>query len=217
MKQLQIICKAIEYYIKEKIKEHNFFEHKLLKNIGTLVHFGLTSQDINSSSYMLSMKDSIETVIEPQLDHIFNILLDKSENWLNIPMLSRTHGQPASPTFVGKELLVYVERLRNEYKLLDLVDFTTKFGGAVGNLNAHYFADNKRDWIKFADEFIEEIGLERNVYTTQDHYNNYSVIFDCLKRINTVFRFMSKWSYISHNYFKLKIKKKRVHQLCLIR
>ena len=192
--------KAVELFLREKIKN---------KNIHEFIHFGLTSQDVNSSSYVLSMKEANKDIIVPRIAAILEIMDNKIVNWLNIPMLSRTHGQPASPTMLGKEILVFRERLNKQLNQLKKYNYTTKFGGAVGNFNSHYIAYPDLDWIKFADDFIESMGLKRNRFTTQiDNYDNYSEIFDILKRISVILVDFCRdiWLYISQDYFiQLKV------------
>ena len=200
--------KAIEYFIKEKLESH-----PTLKTHSHFIHLGLTSQDINSSANMLSMKHGIEHILIPYLTDIFKNLVDLSDDWKSIPILSHTHGQPASPSLLGKEILVFVERLHNQLSMLKTVKYTTKFGGAVGNFNSLVFSLPHINWIEFADKFVKILGLERNIYTTQiDHYDNYAVIFDTIKRINTILIDLCQdiWYYISMNYFCLKIVKGEV-------
>lgn len=197
--------KSIEYYIKSIIESNPVLTDK---NISTLVHFGLTSQDINSSSYILSIKNCINTIIIPNINSIFNTLLNYSNLWKDIIILTRTHGQPASPSLLGKEILVYIERIDNQLTQLKNVNYKTKFGGAIGNFNSLHFSNPNINWIKFADNFIESLDLTRNKYTTQiDHYDNYSEIFDIIKRLNNIFIDLCQdiWLYISLNYFCLKI------------
>ena len=198
--------KAIEYYIKEKIEKNEELKKNKIQNF---IHFALTSQDINSSSYVLSIKQSIQKVINPNIYSIFNKLLNMSNLWIDVPILSRTHGQSATPSLLGKEILVFIERLDNQIETFKNIKYSTKFGGAVGNLNAHHFARGDIDWLCFVNGFVENrLNLKRNRYTTQiDHYDNYSEIFDCIKRINTIFIDLCQdiWTYISLNYFILKI------------
>ena len=194
--------KALEYFIKNK-----FIELKIVK-YSSFIHFGLTSQDINTSSVMLSIKDSLTNVIIPQINKIKLHLTDLSSQWINIPMLSKTHGQPATPTTVGKELYVFIYRLENELENLKNIKYYTKFGGAVGNFNAHLVSYPSINWINFADEFINNIGLIRHKYTTQiSNYDEISYILDNLKRINTIILDLNQdiWFYISNGYFKQKI------------
>lgn len=195
--QINHDVKAIEYYIKDIIND------KYGDNtISNFVHFGLTSQDINSSANMLMIKDSITHTILPNLDIIVGDLEDKVKLWKTQPMLAKTHGQTATPTTVGKEFQVFKERLSRQMECLKSIRYSTKFGGANGNFNALHVAVPEIDWIEFGDKFIESLGLCRNQYTTQiDHYDNYSEIFDCLKRINIIFVDLCQdmWLYISRN------------------
>ena len=201
--------KAIEYYIKDKICE----SVTLTDNIRNMVHFALTSQDVNSSANILMIKDSIGNVVLPLLNGLSNEFKNISEKWMVIPLLSKTHGQTATPTTFGKEFKVYYERLDNQLNILRHQSYRTKFGGAVGNLNAHYFANNQIDWVNFSNEFIKSLKLTRHQYTTQiDHYDNYGEIFDVLKRINVILIDFCQdiWLYISRNVLIQKIKKNEV-------
>ena len=194
-KKVRHDVKAVELFLRDKINNQYVLE---------FIHFGLTSQDINSSSYVLSMKESNQEIIIPVVDKMINLIHQKSENWFQIPMLSRTHGQPASPTTLGKELMVFSERMKKQLHQLKEFKYTTKFGGAVGNFNSHYIAYPEKDWIKFGNNFTESIGLERNHYTTQiDNYDNYSEMFDILKRLATVMIDFCRdiWLYVSQDYF----------------
>lgn len=194
-KQVNHDVKAVELFLREKITNKSILE---------FIHFGLTSQDVNSSSYVLSMKEANQEIIIPKLDKITNMIQQKAEEWLEISMLSRTHGQPASPTTLGKELMVFVERIRKQLIQLKQFKYTTKFGGAVGNFNSHYVAYPEKDWIKFGNEFIESLGMKRNHFTTQiDNYDNYSEMFDILKRLSTVMIDFCRdiWLYVSQDYF----------------
>ena len=194
-KKVRHDVKAVELFLRDKINNQYVLE---------FIHFGLTSQDINSSSYVLSMKESNQEIIIPVVDKMINLIHQKSENWFQIPMLSRTHGQPASPTTLGKELMVFSERMRKQLHQLKEFKYTTKFGGAVGNFNSHYIAYPEKDWVKFGNNFTESIGLERNHYTTQiDNYDNYSEMFDILKRLATVMIDFCRdiWLYVSQDYF----------------
>ena len=194
-KKVRHDVKAVELFLRDKINNQYVLE---------FIHFGLTSQDVNSSSYVLSMKEANQEIIIPVVDKMINLIHQKSENWFQIPMLSRTHGQPASPTTLGKELMVFSERLRKQLHQLKEFKYTTKFGGAVGNFNSHYIAYPEKDWIKFGNNFTESIGLERNHYTTQiDNYDNYSEMFDILKRLATVMIDFCRdiWLYVSQDYF----------------
>ena len=194
-KKVKHDVKAVELFLRDKINNHYILE---------FIHFGLTSQDVNSSSYVLSMKESNQDIIIPAVEKMINMIDQKSKDWLQISMLSRTHGQPASPTTLGKELMVFVERIKRQLKQLKEFKYTTKFGGAVGNFNSHYIAYPEKDWIKFADDFVDSIGLKRNHFTTQiDNYDNYSEMFDILKRLATVMIDFCRdiWLYVSQDYF----------------
>ena len=202
--------KAIEYYIVEKVKNNSTLKEK---GIEVFVHFCLTSQDVNSSANILMIKASIQKVILPKINEILKKLKTFILEWSKIPMLSRTHGQPASPTFIGKEILVFYERLVIQSRKLNIIEYTTKFGGAVGNFNAHRMALPTIDWVEFGDKFVSIFGLTRNQYTTQiDHYDNYAEIFDILRRINVILIDLCRdmWSYISRDYFSLKMSKDQV-------
>lgn len=197
--------KAVEYYIKERF-DHIGVDPKYKE----FVHFGLTSQDINNTSVPLSLLEGIQDVYLPQLYEIINTLSNFSQEWKEIPMLARTHGQPASPTRLGKEIDVYVVRLQEQLKTLQAVPFAAKFGGATGNLNAHNVAYPEYDWNEFATNFVEEIlGLKRSYPTTQiEHYDYIAALFDAMKRINNILIDLARdiWMYISMEYFKQKIK-----------
>ena len=202
--------KSIEYFIKMKINENPKLEEK---GVSIFTHFALTSQDANCTANILMIKTSIQKVMLPKINNILQIIKEKILSWSRIPMLSRTHGQPASPTFLGKEFLVFYERLVIQSRKLNAIKYFTKFGGAVGNFNAHHMALPNIDWIDFANKFVNLLGLERNQYTTQvDHYDNYGEIFDNLHRINTIMIDMCQdiWLYISQNYFLLKLNKDEV-------
>lgn len=194
--------KAVEYFLKEKFDEIGISEFK------EFIHFGLTSQDINNTATPLLLMHSMEKVYLPFFKKIRNSINDLALEWAGIPMLARTHGQPASPTRLGKEMKVFVERLDNQLKLLQQVPFTAKFGGATGNFNAHHVAYASIDWKKFGDHFVGEyLGLERLQYTTQiAHYDNLAAIFQGIKRINTILLDFCRdiWTYISMEYFKQK-------------
>lgn len=195
--------KAVEYFLKKK------FDKNGLSKFKEFLHFGLTSQDINNTAAPYAIKLALNEVFLPVLDDIIQKLTLKAKAWKSVPMLARTHGQPASPTTVGKELYVFVERLKQQLKLMKLVPFTAKFGGATGNLNAHYAAYPNIDWQSFADNFTKQhLGLERQKTTTQiEHYDNMAALFDALKRINTILIDFSRdiWAYVSMDYFKQKI------------
>ena len=197
--------KAVEYFIKEK-----FDAIGVDPKYKEFVHFGLTSQDINNTSVPLSLLEGIQDVYLPSLYDIINTLSDFAQEWDNVPMLARTHGQPASPTRLGKEIQVYVVRLQEQLKTLQAVPFAAKFGGATGNLNAHNVAYPEFDWNEFANNFVEEIlGLKRSYPTTQiEHYDYIAALFDAMKRINNILIDLARdiWMYISMEYFKQKIK-----------
>jgi adenylosuccinate lyase len=174
------------------------------------IHFGLTSQDINNTATPLMLKNGLQEEIFPLLEEVIKILNDLSEEWKSIPMLAKTHGQPASPTRLGKEIFVFVARLKRQMEFLEKVPFSAKFGGATGNMNAHHVAYPTIDWNSFAFNFVDKyLGLERSYPTTQiEHYDNLAATFDGLKRINTILLDLSKdvWQYVAMNYFKQKIK-----------
>jgi adenylosuccinate lyase len=196
--------KAVEYFIKEKLKALE------LTQFSEFVHFGLTSQDINNTSIPLSLKDASTVVLFPALEQIITKLKALAEDWKNIPMLARTHGQPASPTRLGKEILVFVERLKKQFEQLKAIPYSAKFGGATGNFNAHHVAYPKMDWKAFSDQFINyTLGLNRSEFTTQiEHYDNLAAYCDATKRINTILIDFCRdmWTYISVEYFKQKLK-----------
>jgi adenylosuccinate lyase len=196
--------KAVEYFIKEK------FELLGLSEFKEFIHFGLTSQDINNTAIPLSTKEAFEQVYLPKLIALIAKLKELSINWADIPMLARTHGQPASPTRLGKEILVFVERLEEQMRLLFNIPFAAKFGGATGNFNAHHVAYPNVDWKQFGTDFVENIlGLQHSFPTTQiEHYDHFAAFFDALKRINTIIIDLNRdiWTYVSMDYFKQKIK-----------
>ena len=196
--------KAVEYFLKQ------YFDMLGLSAYKEFIHFGLTSQDINNTAFPLMIKEAMHEIYLPQLNLIISLLASYANDWKEISMLSRTHGQPASPTILGKEIFVYVERLREQVKLLTHIPFNAKFGGAVGNMNAHYAAFDSIKWIDFANTFVKEkLGLQRQHFTTQiEHYDNLAALFDSIKRINTILIDLSRdmWQYISMDYFKQKIK-----------
>ena len=196
--------KAVEYFLKDKMKEQGL--NKALE----FVHFGLTSQDINNTAIPLSLYEAIAEVYEPLLNGLIVQLTTIAQQWEHIPMLARTHGQPASPTRLGKEIQVFVERLFEQSVQLKTVRYSAKFGGATGNFNAHKVAYPAIDWRGFADTFVNQIlGLHRSQYTTQiEHYDNLAALFDNLKRINTILIDLSRdmWAYISMDYFKQQVK-----------
>lgn len=197
--------KAIEYFIKEKFDKIGGLDH-----YKEFIHFGLTSQDINNTSVPMSIKDALNEVYYPQMDELLSILKKYAEEWADIPMLARTHGQPASPTRLGKEIMVFIYRIENQLQLLKQLPVTAKFGGATGNFNAHHVAYPDFDWKVFGNKFVsEKLGLKREEYTTQiSNYDNLGAIFDTMKRINTIMIDMDRdfWQYISMEYFKQKIK-----------
>lgn len=197
--------KAVEYFLKKKLSEAG------MSDLQEWVHFGLTSQDINNTAIPMLWKDAIEMQYLPSLLNLQQQLFKMAAQWKDIPMLARTHGQPASPTKLGKELLVFVERLENQIQLFSYIPFMGKFGGATGNFNAHVVTYPKYNWINFGNEFLEsKLGIERQQYTTQiEHYDTLAAHFDAIKRINTILIDLSRdiWSYVSMDYFKQKIKK----------
>ncbi len=196
--------KAVEYFIKEK------FDALGLHNYKEFIHFGLTSQDINNTSIPLAMKDALNEVYYPGIGEVISTLKKYAEEWMNIPMLAKTHGQPASPTRLGKEIMVFVYRLEQQVALLKSIPVSAKFGGATGNFNAHHVAYPEYDWRAFGNRFVNEVlGLSREEWTTQiSNYDNLAAIFDALKRVNTVLIDLNRdfWQYISMEYFKQKIK-----------
>ncbi len=197
--------KAVEYFIKKE------FDKLELQDYKEFIHFGLTSQDINNTAVPLSLKDAIETNYLPVLAEILDILKNKAEEWKEIPLLARTHGQPASPTRLGKEIQVFITRIEAQLELLKQVPQAAKFGGATGNYNAHKIAYPKTDWKAFGTNFVENIlGLHHSFPTTQiEHYDHMAALFDALRRINTILIDLDRdiWTYISMDYFKQKIKK----------
>ena len=196
--------KAVEYFLKER------FDALGLSKWKEFIHFGLTSQDINNTSVPMSVKDAIHEVFLPLLDELIDALQARAEEWADVAMLAKTHGQPASPTRLGKELEVFVYRLRNQRQLLLDTPVTGKFGGATGNFNAHNAAFPTFDWRKFGNEFLENnLGIGREVFTTQiSNYDNLAALFDALRRINTIILDLDRdvWMYVSAEYFKQKIK-----------
>ena len=194
--------KAVEYFLKAQLDKCGDGHLK------EWVHFGLTSQDINNTAIPMLWKHSIELEYLPAVINLQHTIAKMAIQWKDIPMLARTHGQPASPTRLGKEMMVYVERLENQIQLFSYIPFMAKFGGATGNFNAHHVAYPKYNWVKFANEFVEnKLGLERQQYTTQiEHYDTMAAHFDAVKRINTIIIDLCRdcWSYISMDYFKQK-------------
>lgn len=200
--------KAVEYFLKEKFDELGLSEYK------EFIHFGLTSQDINNTSIPLSLKEAQHEIMLPTLDIIINKLEEYATEWKDIAMLAKTHGQPASPTRLGKEIMVFVERLKKQKEQLLAIPYSAKFGGATGNFNAHHIAYPEYDWKKFGNKFVNEtLGLNRSQYTTQiEHYDNLAAYSDAWKRINNILIDFSRdmWMYISMEYFKQKIKEGEV-------
>ncbi len=196
--------KAVEYFIKEEFKKLG------IEKYGEFVHFGLTSQDINNTSVPLSLLEGIRDAYMPALNEVVEILEGFAKEWENVSMLAHTHGQPASPTRLGKEIFVYVARLKEQLRLLETVPYSAKFGGATGNFNAHNFAYPGIDWNKFAAAFVEgKLGLKRSYPTTQiEHYDNLAALFHNLERINTILIDLARdmWTYISMEYFRQKVK-----------
>ncbi|MBQ6286884.1 MAG: adenylosuccinate lyase [Bacteroidales bacterium] len=199
--------KAVEYFIKERFKALGLTAWQ------EFVHFGLTSQDINNTSQPLMLKDAISNEYLPALQEVIGILRTDAGEWAEIPMLAKTHGQPATPTRLGKEIMVFVSRLEEQVRQLDGLSYPAKFGGATGNMNAHKVAFPDIDWPSFADGFTASLGLRRSFPTTQiDHYDNLASIFDCLRRINTILIDLCRdiWTYISMEYFRQRVVKGEV-------
>lgn len=196
--------KAVEYFIKAAFDSLNISQYS------EFIHFGLTSQDINNTAIPMLLKDSVQEEILPLIYLLQNALIGIAKEWKGIAMLAKTHGQPASPTTLGKELMVFVERVNNQLELLKNIPYSAKFGGATGNFNAHFSAYPEIDWVHFANEFLNtQLGLHRSQFTTQiEHYDNLAALFDNLKRINTILIDLDRdmWQYISMEYFKQKIK-----------
>ncbi len=196
--------KAVEYFLKEKFDAYRLDQFK------EFIHFGLTSQDINNTSIPLSIKEALKSVYFPEMDQLLQVLNHLADEWRDISMLAKTHGQPASPTRLGKEVMVYVSRLNQQIDFLKAVPCSAKFGGATGNYNAHTVAYPAIDWKKFGNSFVaEKLGLEREQWTTQiSNYDNMAAQFDALKRINTILIDLCRdiWTYVSMEYFKQKIK-----------
>ena len=196
--------KAVEYFLKDKMKSlglESFLEY---------IHFGLTSQDINNTAIPLSLKEGIQKIYLPQIHDLIAILNRYKQEWKDIPMLAKTHGQAATPTRLGKEIQVFSERIENQLKQLEQIPYSAKFGGATGNFNAHFVAFPDIDWVHFANNFVNStLELSRSQTTTQiEHYDNLAALFDCLKRINTIILDLNRdmWTYISMDYFKQKLK-----------
>ncbi len=200
--------KAVEYFIKEKFDNLNLSEYK------EFIHFGLTSQDINNTAIPLSIKEAINNVYIPEYQTVLNKLKELTNEWSGVSMLARTHGQPASPTRLGKEIEVFVARLNEQFNLLNDIPSAAKFGGATGNYNAHHVAYPNIDWKAFGTKFVQEkLGLQHSFPTTQiEHYDHMAALFDTLKRINTIIIDLDRdiWTYVSMDYFKQKIKKGEV-------
>ncbi len=200
--------KAVEYFLKEKFDTLNLESYK------EFIHFGLTSQDINNTAVPMSINDAMYSVYTPVFHDLTAILFNLIDQWSEIPMLARTHGQPASPTRVGKEIEVFSERLRKQFSQIQLIPLSAKFGGATGNFNAHMVAYPNINWVQFANSFVNHVlNLDRSQTTTQiEHYDNMAALFDNMKRINVILLDMSRdfWQYISMDYFKQKIKKGEV-------
>jgi len=196
--------KAVEYFLKEK------FDALRMNAFKEFIHFGLTSQDINNTSIPLSIKDALNKVYFPEMYQLLQTLNRLSDEWRDVSMLAKTHGQPASPTRLGKEIMVFIERINQQLTLLKQTPLSAKFGGATGNYNAHVVAYPAIDWKNFGNRFVaEKLGLEREQYTTQiSNYDNMAALFDALKRINTILIGFCRdiWTYVSMEYFKQKIK-----------
>lgn len=196
--------KAVEYFVKEKLMAQG------LEKYLEFVHFGLTSQDINNTSIPLSLKQATAEVVTPSINEVVAKLSSLSKDWKDISLLARTHGQPASPTRMGKEIYVFVERIQKQLEQLKTIPYSAKFGGATGNFNAHYVAYPKHDWIEFGNKFVNDtLGLSRSQFTTQiEHYDNIAAYCDVMKRINTILLNLCRdvWTYVSMEYFKQKLK-----------
>lgn len=199
--------KAVEYFVKKKFSELE------LKKYEEFIHFGLTSQDINNTAIPLSIKNALNELYIPEINKLLFLLDEKSNEYHDVPMLARTHGQPASPTKLGKEIEVFSERIKQQLTFLDKIPIAAKFGGATGNYNAHFVAFPEIDWKNFASKFLNSLGLQHSFPTTQiEHYDHLASLFDCLKRINTILIDFNRdiWTYISMDYFKQKINQKEV-------
>ena len=211
IKQIEAITnhdvKAVEYFLKQELEKENLAAEK------EWIHFGLTSQDINNTAIPLSWKNFTENEYLPAVVNLQKKLRAFADAWKDVSMLAHTHGQPATPTKLGKEIMVFVERIENQVNLFSYIPYAAKFGGATGNFNAHAIAFPKKDWVKFGNEFIESLGLQRLQYTTQiEHYDFLAAHFDAIKRINNILIDFCRdmWMYISIDYFKQKIKKGEV-------
>jgi adenylosuccinate lyase len=200
--------KAVEYFLKEVFDQHELAEYK------EFIHFGLTSQDINNTAVPASMRDAVDQVYIPAVDRVVEKLVELSTQWKDVAMLARTHGQPASPTKLGKEVYVFVERLDEQLTRLEEIPYSAKFGGATGNFNAHHVAYPSIDWVEFANLFLaEKLGLKRSRFTTQiEHYDNLAAVFDAIKRTNNILVDLCRdmWTYVSMDYFKQKLKEGEV-------
>jgi adenylosuccinate lyase len=199
--------KAVEYFIKKK------FDSLGLQKWKEFIHFGLTSQDINNTSVPLSLKECQEDVYLPLINEVVDLLEEKATEWEGVPMLAHTHGQPASPTMLSKEIRVFTYRLKQQLSYFAFIPFGAKFGGATGNFNAHQVTFPEHNWVLFADNFCQTLGLERQTYTTQiENYDNMAAYFDAIKRINVILMDLCKdmWAYVSMEYFKQKIKEGEV-------
>ncbi|MDD5976406.1 MAG: adenylosuccinate lyase [Bacteroidales bacterium] len=199
--------KAVEYFLKRHFEALGLDKHK------EFIHFGLTSQDINNTSVPLSLKDCHTNSLLPKLQEVLAIIDDKAEQWKKIPMLAHTHGQPASPTLLGKEMKVFAYRLQEQLKYFENIPFAAKFGGATGNFNAHNIAFSQYNWVEFANKFCSSLGLKRSLFTTQiENYDNLAAYFDNLRRLNIILIDFCRdmWQYISMEYFKQKIKEGEV-------
>lgn len=199
--------KAVEYFLKRHFEALGLDKHK------EFIHFGLTSQDINNTSVPLSLKDCHTNSLLPKLQEVLTIIDDKAEQWKKIPMLAHTHGQPASPTLLGKEMKVFAYRLQEQLKYFENIPFAAKFGGATGNFNAHNIAFPQYNWVEFANKFCSSLGLKRSLFTTQiENYDNLAAYFDNLRRLNVILIDFCRdmWQYISMEYFKQKIKEGEV-------
>ncbi len=199
--------KAVEYFLKRHFDALGLARHK------EFIHFGLTSQDINNTSVPLSLKDCHQKVLMPLLNSVVELLKGKAQEWKRVPMLAHTHGQPASPTLLGKEIQVFVYRLEQQIAYFESIPFAAKFGGATGNFNAHNIAFPQYDWVDFANRFCDCLGLKRSLYTTQiENYDNLAAYFDALRRVNIILIDFCRdiWQYISMEYFKQKIKEGEV-------
>ena len=195
--------KAVEYFIKHKLE--NFGIEQYLE----FIHFGLTSQDVNNTAIPLSLKEAMESIVVPKIEEAIAKIKALAEEWKDVTLLAHTHGQPASPTRLGKEFMVFAERLDRQMDLLKTIPYSAKFGGATGNFNAHHVAYPENDWISFGNNFVKSLGLQRSKFTTQiEHYDNLAALFDNLKRINNIVLDLDRdvWTYVSMGYFKQKIK-----------